>query len=102
MEKVETRGGKQSRFKMKEPSLYNVIMHNDDETTMDFVVMVLQRIFRKSHEEAVCLMLKIHHEGAAIAGTYHKDIAESKAGFTMATARQNGFPLKVTTEEVRE
>lgn len=79
--------------------MFNVIMHNDDETTMDFVVMVLQRIFRKSEQDAEIIMLKIHNEGAAIVGTYFKDIAVSKARYTMELARQNGFPLQLTTEE---
>lgn len=75
-------------------------MHNDDVTTMDFVVMVLKRIFRKSEQDAESTMLKIHHEGSAVAGTYFRDIAKSKAEYTMALARTNGFPLKLTIEEV--
>lgn len=84
---------------MKEPSMYNVIMHNDDVTTMEFVVMVLERVFRKDADAAETIMLKIHNEGSAIVGTYYRDIAESKTKFTMAMARQQGFPLKLTIEE---
>lgn len=84
---------------MKEPSRYNVIMHNDDKTTMDFVVMVLQRIFHKSADDAETVMLKIHNEGAAVVGTYYKDIAETKVRLTHSLARQNGFPLLLTIEE---
>lgn len=83
---------------MKEPSLYDVVMHNDDVTTMDFVVMVLQRVFRKTEADAEVIMLRIHNEGSAIVGTYFKDVAESKAQYTMTLARQNGFPLKLTVE----
>lgn len=99
MAATQTKASSQTRFRMKEPSMFNVIMHNDDETTMDFVVMVLQRIFRKSEQDAEIIMLKIHNEGAAIVGTYFKDIAVSKARYTMELARQNGFPLQLTTEE---
>lgn len=95
----QTAKDKQTRFRMKEPSLYNVIMHNDDYTTMDFVVMVLIRIFRKSESDAETIMLKIHNEGGAVVGTYSKDIAQSKADYTMQLARQNGFPLTLTIEE---
>ncbi len=90
------------RFRFKEPSRYDVVMHNDDFTTMDFVVAVLCKVFRKSPEEAKRLMLKIHHEGSAVAGTYTKDIAESKAKYATDLARSFGFPLRLTVEEVME
>lgn len=80
--------------------MYNVILHNDDETTMDFVVHILTTIFRKTLSEAETLMLKVHHEGAAVAGTYLRDIAESKADKATREARANGFPLMLTVEEV--
>lgn len=99
MEKIQTFGKKDIKFKMKEPSMYDVIMHNDDYTTMDFVIMVLENIFRKEKKDAVRIMWKIHNEGSANVGTYTKDIAKSKAKLTMDIARQNGFPLLVTIEE---
>lgn len=99
MSETQTKGQKQTRFKVKEPSIYNVIMHNDDVTTMDFVVMILQRIFHKSAKDAETIMLKIHNEGSAVVGTYYKDIAESKVRLTRSLAEQNGFPLKLTIEE---
>ena len=89
-----------SRFKLKEPSKYPVIMHNDDVTTMDFVVMILERIFCKTQAEAETIMLKIHHEGSAIVGTYYRDIAVSKKDVAVKAARDNGFPLQLTVEEV--
>ena len=89
-----------SRFKLKEPSKYSVIMHNDDVTTMDFVVMILERIFCKTQAEAETIMLKIHHEGSAIVGTYYRDIAVSKKDVAVKAARDNGFPLQLTVEEV--
>lgn len=96
----QTSKERQSRFRMKEPPLYNVIMHNDDHTTMDFVVMVLIRIFRKSEADAETIMLKIHHEGSAVVGTYTKDIAQTKAAYTVQLARANGFPLQLTVTQV--
>ncbi|MBQ0104121.1 MAG: ATP-dependent Clp protease adaptor ClpS [Prevotellaceae bacterium] len=99
MPSTQTKGQRQTGFKLKEPSRYNVIMHNDDKTTMDFVVMVLQRIFHKSADDAEIVMLKIHNEGAAVVGTYYKDIAETKVRLTHSLARQNGFPLLLTIEE---
>lgn len=89
-----------SHFKLKEPSKYHVIMHNDDVTTMDFVVMILERIFCKTQAEAETIMLKIHHKGSAIVGTYYRDIAVSKKDVAVKAARDNGFPLQLTVEEV--
>lgn len=99
MSETQTKHNRQTIFKVKEPSLHNVIMHNDDETTMDFVVMVLKRIFHKSEQDAEIIMLKIHNEGSAVVGTFYRDIAVSKSIYAMDLAKQNGFPLKVTTEE---
>lgn len=79
--------------------MYNVVLHNDDYTTMDFVVHILVTIFRKTMQDAEVLMLKVHNEGSAVAGTYHKDIAESKARKATSEARRNGFPLLLTVEE---
>ena len=89
-----------SRFRLQEPSKYHVIMHNDDVTTMDFVVMILERIFCKTQAEAETIMLKIHHKGSAIVGTYYRDIAVSKKDVAVKAARDNGFPLQLTIEEV--
>lgn len=99
MEKEKTQGGMQTGFRYKEPALYRVIMHNDDVTTMDFVVMVLATIFHKSELEAEVIMLKIHHEGKAVVGTYYRDIAVTKQMQTMSLARENNFPLVVTVEK---
>lgn len=79
--------------------MYDVIMLNDDVTTMDFVVRVLMRVFHKSKEIAQSLMMKIHLEGSAVVGTYSKDIAQSKAQLTMQLAKDEGYPLKVTVKE---
>ena len=99
MAQTQTNKKKETRFRIKEPAMFNVIMHNDDVTTMEFVVMVLERIFKKGPDAAEAIMLKIHNEGSAVVGSYFKDIAESKSKYTMALARQQGYPLKLTIEE---
>jgi len=80
------------------PRRYKVIFHNDDYTTQEFVVYVLQRFFHKTETEAVHIMLSVHHKGAAVAGVYTKDVAETKAQQVMDEARDKGMPLLLTTE----
>ena len=84
---------------LKEPSLYRVILHNDDFTTMDFVVMVLMEIFRKSAEEAESIMLAVHEKGRGICGVYPKEIAEFRVGQVLRRANEAGFPLLCTMEK---
>lgn len=96
----QTGTGVKERVKVKEPQHYQVVMHNDDFTTMDFVVDVLKSVFGKDPSEAMALMLAIHHAGKAIVGVYTYDIAASKAEKAMQMARQEGFPLRCTTEPV--
>lgn len=81
--------------------MYNVVFHNDDVTTMDFVIEVLMKFYRKTFAEAEALMLKVDREGEAVAGTYYKDIAETKCVCTLKAAREQGFPLQVTVEEAK-
>ena len=100
MTDTQTITNKQATFVYDEPPKYNVIMHNDDVTPMDFVVDVLCNIFRKPKDDAETLMLRIHNEGSAVVGTYFKDIAESKTRIALELARKNGFPLKITIERV--
>lgn len=88
-----------SRTGFDEPKHYNVIIFNDDFTTMDFVIEVLTKIFGKSFENAKALMLAVHNEGKAVAGTYSYDIAISKASLATKLARDNDFPLKLEVEE---
>lgn len=85
-------------LKLQEPRKYNVILHNDDFTTMEFVVKILTTIFFRSEAEAQALMLKVHKEGQAVAGTYSLDIAQSKANKATSLAKQEGFPLRLTVE----
>ena len=88
-----------SRTGFDEPKHYNVTIFNDDFTTMDFVIEVLTKIFGKSFEDAKALMLAVHNEGKAVAGTYSYDIAISKASLATKLARDNDFPLKLEVEE---
>lgn len=83
---------------IQEPRKYKVIMHNDDVTTMDFVVEVLMDVFRKPQAEAERLMLKVDSEGSAVVGVYSLDIAGTKKQKAEHMARKNGFPLKLTLQ----
>jgi len=83
----------------KRPSMYKVLLHNDDYTTMDFVVMVLETIFHKSAEEATVIMLNVHEQGRGVAGVYTRDVAETKAILVHDLARKNEFPLKCSLEK---
>ena len=84
--------------KLKEPPKFAVILHNDDYTTMEFVVEVLQKFFHKNQQEAVEITMKIHHLGHGVAGIYSREIAETKAQQVNDEARTRGFPLKCTSE----
>ena len=87
------------RTNIREPRRYKVIIHNDDFTTMDFVVMVLKEVFFLSDENAQALMLQVHHSSKAVVGVYTYDIAMSKARKATTMAREQGFPLRLTVEE---
>ena len=82
-----------------EPPLYRVLLHNDDYTTMEFVVEVLIFVFNKSAEQATWIMLNVHHNGVGICGTFPYDIAESKVETVQKLAHDRGFPLKCTMEK---
>ncbi len=87
------------RNEMQEPPLYRVLLHNDDYTTMDFVVMILQTIFHKDADEATLIMLNVHHRGVGIAGIYTREIAETKIATAHQMARQYQFPLRCSLEQ---
>lgn len=80
------------------PKHYKVIFHNDDFTTMDFVVKVLVEVFYKSESEATAIMLAVHELGKGVAGIYSYDMALSKANKATAMAKAEGFPLRITVE----
>jgi ATP-dependent Clp protease adaptor protein ClpS len=84
--------------KVKRPRRWKVLLHNDDYTTMEFVVAVLIDHFGKSHAEATHVMLQVHHKGVGLAGVYPKDTAETKVANVTREARENGMPLLLTTE----
>jgi ATP-dependent Clp protease adaptor protein ClpS len=88
-----------SKERLKPPSLYRVLIHNDDFTTMDFVVFVLQTIFQRTESEAVRVMLQVHTEGVGVAGVYPYEIAEMKASKATALAQVHEYPLLFTMEE---
>lgn len=92
---TQRQSAQKSRVAVKEPDLYDVILLNDDFTTMEFVVIVLRTVFRKTAAEAESLMMRVHRAGSAVAGTYTLDIAKSKVAKTEKMARDSGFPLRL-------
>lgn len=89
----------QTREKLKPPSLYKVVIHNDDFTTMEFVVLVLQQVFQHAEPDAFRIMWQVHTQGAGIAGVYPHEIAETKAERAMQMAQGYEYPLLFTVEE---
>jgi ATP-dependent Clp protease adaptor protein ClpS len=85
--------------KLEKPKLFKVLLHNDDFTTMDFVVFVLQYVFNRSEADALTIMLKVHNEGVGVAGIYPYEIAKTKSEKTMNLAKSREFPLLCTVEE---
>jgi len=84
--------------KVEPPKLYRVLLHNDNYTTMEFVVMILVTVFRHSEAEAVQIMLNVHQKGVGVAGIFAYEIAETKAAQVMRVARQHEFPLRCSVE----
>ena len=84
---------------VKAPSMYKVLLLNDDYTPMEFVIVVLQQFFRMDREQATRIMLKVHHEGRGICGVFPKDIAATKVEQVLAFARQQNHPLQCVMEE---
>ena len=88
-----------SRPKTKKPTMYKVLMLNDDYTPMEFVIHVLERFFSKSHEDATRVMLNVHQRGVGICGVYTYEVAETKATQVMDMAREHEHPLQCTIEK---
>jgi ATP-dependent Clp protease adaptor protein ClpS len=88
-----------AKTEVKRPSLYHVILLNDDYTPMDFVVYVLQRFFNKSTDESVALMLQVHEQGSAVCGVFTYEIAEAKMNAVIECAVENGHPLECIIEK---
>ena len=95
------RGFKRVREPQK-PSNYAVVLHDDNYTTKDFVVYILQEVFHHSFIDAERIMLNVHENGLGVAGIYHFEIAEEKAYYTADLAKEYEYPLKITIEKVNE
>ncbi|OQX19445.1 MAG: ATP-dependent Clp protease adapter ClpS [Desulfobulbaceae bacterium A2] len=93
-ESVDTR----EREELQEPSLFKVLLHNDDYTTMEFVVFVLERVFQRDTAEATRIMLNVHNEGVGVAGVYTREIGETKVAVVHELARKKEFPLRCSLE----
>jgi ATP-dependent Clp protease adaptor protein ClpS len=85
--------------KLQKPKMYKVLLHNDDYTTMDFVVYILQTIFHRSEIDAVRIMLHVHKNGVGVAGVYTYEVAETRVAQVEVLARGNEFPLRCSIEE---
>jgi ATP-dependent Clp protease adaptor protein ClpS len=95
---VETVAEPEVKRRPRRTPRYQVVMHNDDYTTMEFVVAMLMKHFHKPPAEALHIMLQVHHKGAGIAGVYTRDVAETKVAEVIEEARQEGMPLLLTVE----
>jgi ATP-dependent Clp protease adaptor protein ClpS len=95
----QTRADISSKTRKEVPPLYKVILHNDDYTTMEFVVEILMTVFGKPLEKATQTMLNIHNKGKAVCGIYSREIAETKVETVHHLAAGRGFPLKSTMEK---
>ena len=88
-----------SKSKIKEPRQFNVVMHNDDFTSMEFVVQILVDIFHKDEITAQAIMLNVHKNGHAVVGKYPYDIAATKVNLALIRAKNEGYPFRMTVEE---
>lgn len=89
----------ETRDETEEPPLYRVLLHNDDYTTMEFVVEILMYVFKKSPESAATIMLNVHREGVGVCGVYPFEIAETKVETVHDLAREGGYPLRCSMEQ---
>jgi ATP-dependent Clp protease adaptor protein ClpS len=97
---VDTTFKSETKATVKTPRMYKVILHNDDYTTMDFVVDVLINVFKKPAADATRIMLEVHKKGIGICGIYVYDIAVTKVNQVHQLAKQNDFPLRCSYEEI--
>lgn len=89
----------QTRTVVKKPTQHYVLLHNDDYTTMEFVVEILEGVFHKPSAEAFRLMMQVHTQGQALCGTYPYEIAETKVSAVHERAHEHGFPLRASIED---
>ena len=95
---TKTRRKTKPKEEVKRPPMYKVLLHNDDYTTMEFVVQILKSVFKKSTPEAVRIMLNVHRKGIGVCGAYTAKIAETKVNEVHKRARESGFPLRCSME----
>jgi ATP-dependent Clp protease adaptor protein ClpS len=86
------------RQKTARPQMYKVLLHNDDYTTMEFVVTVLKDVFNKNHRDAFRIMLNVHQNGIGLCGVYTNEVAETKVDAVHKRAQESGFPLRCSME----
>lgn len=98
MDNNESAVGVLDRVVVQPPRMWNVVLFNDDTTSMEFVILILMQVFHKSLDDATDIMMNIHENGRGVAGTYSHEIASTKKDETIAVARSNGFPLQVEIE----
>lgn len=96
---ADGRAGTQTVTRTKKPSLYRVLLLNDDFTPMEFVVYVLERYFQKTREEATTIMLHVHQNGVGVCGVFTYEVAETKVAQVLDLARRNEHPLQCTMEK---
>jgi len=94
----DEQGETKTKTRVQKPRMYKVAIHNDDYTTMEFVVFILQSVFRHSPTAATRIMLHVHRNGIGIAGVYTKEVAETRVTKAMSVARESGHPLQCTME----
>jgi ATP-dependent Clp protease adaptor protein ClpS len=91
--------GSQTRDQTREPPMYRVLLHNDDYTTMEFVVEILMYVFNKSPESAAKIMMNVHQKGIGVCGVYTHEVAETKVNAVHNLASESGFPLRCSMEQ---
>ena len=100
MEDEQSGVGLSVEDEVREPRQFKVMLHNDDYTTMEFVVLVLVSVFRKNENEATQIMLNVHNTGVVVCGIYTAEVAELKVSLVHRLAKENGYPLRCSMEEV--
>jgi ATP-dependent Clp protease adaptor protein ClpS len=96
---TEQKTRSQTRDETKEPPMYKVLLHNDDYTSMEFVVEILMYVFKKSPESAANIMMNVHRKGIGVCGLYPYEIAETKVETVHNLARESGYPLRCSMEQ---
>lgn len=95
----DSRTGSFADLEVREPRRFRVLLHNDDYTTMEFVIDILIEVFRKNPDEATAIMLSVHEKGIGMCGVYTEEVAETKVAQVHGRARKAGFPLRCSMEE---